>query len=71
MDLKLSRNGPAFCGALYSSDRGGFAKLIAEANEAYRIGYVLVGVERVGSQLGVIYHRASPTSAATAPLTGE
>lgn len=71
MNLNLSPNSPPFCGALYSADRDGFSKLIAEANEAYRIGYVLVGVERVGSQLGVIYHRAQPGARTHASLTGE
>jgi len=71
MNLNLTRNGPAFCGALYAADKQGFTKLIAEANEAYRIGYVLVGIERVGAQLGVIYHKASPAPSLNAALTGE
>jgi hypothetical protein len=69
--MALTRNGPHYGGALYEATREGFVKLLAEANEAVRIGYDLVAVERVGNQLGAVFRKQVARQEDAANLVGE
>lgn len=58
---ELNPNGPPYAGALYECSREGFAKMLTEANNAVRIGYELIAIERIGGatggQLGAVFRK--------------
>lgn len=53
---------PTIVGSVYSADKDGFQKLVAEANKADRQGYTLVTIVPLTKYIGAIYRQRSDTS---------